>query len=379
MADDFAPSPAMSSLDVEPLKALAFEAAPTPLLLSAGGRILAANTAAQTEFGPGAKPGRLLPEFDAAPKALSEAARRCGDDGVAARALLPDGRSVLAAPLRGEVLLVALSDAPPDPHAQAADGLSAAAGMGRTLAHEVKNPLAGIRGAAQLLKSDASSDDGKALAQLVIDEVDRIRRLVDRVEALSETHRPPRGPVNLHRVLTRVRALAETAAGSAIRFRDRYDPSLPDAWGDEDRLVQVFLNLVNNAVDALSGAGHGGGVLTLATAFRHGSVARTGKDAVSPAPLEVTVEDDGPGVPPALQSRLFDPFVTGKATGEGLGLALAAKFVAEHDGALEFESRPGRTVFRVRLPAAPKPASSKPAPSKPAPSRLKSAPFGDRS
>ena len=363
MADDLAPSPAMSAQDVEPLKALAFDAAPTPLLLSKGGRLLAANAAAQAEFGRKARPGATLTSLSAAGPTLEQTAARGDDDGVIARSLLGDGRSVTAAPLRGDVLLVALSGAASDPHSHAADGLSAAAGMGRTLAHEVKNPLAGIRGAAQLLKADASGD-GKALAQLVIDEVDRIRRLVDRVEALSETRRPPRAPVNLHRVLTRVRALAETAAGSSIRFRDRYDPSLPDAWGDEDRLVQVFLNLVNNAVDALTGAGRGGGSLTLATAFRHGSVARTGADVVSPAPLEVTVEDDGPGVPPALQSRLFDPFVTSKATGEGLGLALAAKFVAEHDGALEFESRPGRTIFRVRLPAAPKIAVDKPRPAR---------------
>ncbi len=356
MADDLASSPATSSLDVEPLKALAFDSAPSPLLLSRGGSILVANAAAQDEWGKDVRPGAALSSVGDPPGLLSQAAARCENDGVAARILSRDGRCVTAVPLRGDTLLLALSAPAPDAHAHAADGLSAAAGMGRTLAHEVKNPLAGIRGAAQLLKADAVGD-GKALAQLVIDEVDRIRRLVDRVEALSETRQPPRARVNLHRVLTRVRALAETAAGSSIRFRDRYDPSLPDAWGDEDRLVQVFLNLVNNAVDALTGAGHGGGSLTLATAFRHGSVARTGADAVSPAPLEVTVEDDGPGVPPALQSRLFDPFVTGKATGEGLGLALAAKFVAEHDGALEFESRPGRTVFRVRLPAAPKPAS----------------------
>ena len=367
MADDLASSPATSSLDVEPLKALAFESAPSPLLLSKGGRIVVANAAAHVEFGGLVRPGAALSSVDSV-GAVSQAALRCENDGVSARILLRDGRFVTAAPLRGEVLLLGLSGSAPDAHANASDGLSAAAGMGRTLAHEVKNPLAGIRGAAQLLKADATGD-GKDLAQLVIDEVDRIRRLVDRVEALSETRRPPRARVNLHRVLNRVRALAETAAGSHIRFRDRYDPSLPDAWGDEDRLVQVFLNLVNNAVDALTGAGHGGGVLTLATAFRHGSVARTGEDGVSPAPLEVTVEDDGPGVPPALQSRLFDPFVTGKTTGEGLGLALAAKFVAEHDGALEFESRPGRTVFRVRLPAAPKGSPAKAATPKPKSSR----------
>ncbi len=355
MPDDLAASPATSAPDVDPLKAKAFEAAPTPLILCVGGRLLDFNAAAREELGGAGRRGRRLTDLTGPLAALETVVARCEASGAPAQGLLSDGRTATAAPLRKDVVLAALSMTAQDAHAHAADGLSAAAGMGRTLAHEVKNPLAGIRGAAQLLKADATGE-GPALAQLVIDEVDRIRRLVDRVEALSDTRLPVRAPVNLHRVLTRVRALAETAAGSAVRFHDRYDPSLPPAWGDEDRLVQVFLNLVNNAVEALTGSPARRGVITLATAYRHGSVAPLGARGVAPAPLEVSVADDGPGVPPALQSRLFDPFVTGKPQGEGLGLALAAKFVAEHDGVLDFESRPGRTVFRVRLPAAPRSA-----------------------
>lgn len=369
MPDDLASTmPAAFPTEADALKPLAFDAAAAPLLVAVDGRVLVANAAAEAELGAAVRRRTALAAVGPDGPVLEALAARCTDTGGIVKALLANGEAVSAAPLRGGAVVITLPRVAADGLGSGAAGLSAAAGMGRTLAHEVKNPLAGIRGAAQLLKADATGEEGQALAQLVIDEVDRIRRLVDRVEALSETRRPSRAPVNLHRVLSRVRALAETAAGPQVRFCDRYDPSLPEAWGDEDQLVQVFLNLVNNAVEALLGAkGVGareGGEIVLATAYRHGSVARTGDDALAPAPLEVTVADDGPGVPAGLKPHLFDPFVTGKPQGEGLGLALAAKLVAQHDGAIEFDSRPGRTVFRVRLPAAPKggtPASEAPA------------------
>lgn len=358
--DDLSPAAAAPLLDAEHLKACAFDAAAAPLLLVETGRILTLNAAAEAHFGKAARRGMAVADLDPDGRLLATLARRGAEEGVPVKAMLPPGEAATATPVRGEVVLLTLPQGAAEAEARVAAGLSAAAGMGRTLAHEVKNPLAGIRGAAQLLKADAVGE-GVALAQLVIDEVDRIRRLVDRVEALSETRLPARAPVNLHRVLARVRTLAETAHGDRVLFRDRYDPSLPEAWGDEDQLVQVLLNLVNNASEALVGGPARGGQIVLATAYRHGSVARTGDDRLAPAPLEVTVEDDGPGVPVALQPRLFDPFVTSKPNGEGLGLALAAKLVAQHDGAIEFESRPGRTLFRVRLPQAHAPDRKRPA------------------
>ena len=352
MLDDLTTTASTPSLDAEHLKACAFDAAAAPLMLVEAGRILALNAVAEAYFGKAGRRGADVASLDPDGPLLASLARRGAEEGITVKAMLPPGEAATASPVRGEVVLVTLPQGAAEAEARVAAGLSAAAGMGRTLAHEVKNPLAGIRGAAQLLKADAVGE-GVALAQLVIDEVDRIRRLVDRVEALSETRLPARAPVNLHRVLARVRALAETAHGDKVRFGDRYDPSLPDAWGDEDQLVQVLLNLVNNASEALVGGAGRGGRIVLATAYKHGSVARTGDDRLAPAPLEVTVEDDGPGIPVALQPRLFDPFVTSKPNGEGLGLALAAKLVAQHDGAIEFESRPGRTLFRVRLPQVP--------------------------
>jgi two-component system nitrogen regulation sensor histidine kinase GlnL len=341
--------------EADALRARAFDAAAVPLLLVQDGAVLTGNAAAEALLGQALRPGDALSELPGDGQALAALARRCMEEGVAVKTLLAAGGLVSAAPLRADLVVLTFQEAA-EAEDRAAAGLFAAAGIGRTLAHEVKNPLAGIRGAAQLLRADATGE-GAALAQLVIDEVDRIRRLVDRVEALSETRRPKPAPVNLHRVLSRVRVLAEAAHGDNVRIRDRYDPSLPEAWGDEDQLVQIFLNLVNNASEALTRDGRPGGQITLATAYRHGAVARGDDDPqaptpLAPAPLEVTVEDDGPGVPPGLQPRLFDPFVTSKPGGGGLGLPVVAKLVAQHGGAIEFDSRPGRTVFRVRLPQA---------------------------
>ncbi len=263
----------------------------------------------------------------------------------------------VAQELEGEGVLLTLRPAgPADDARRASEGLHAAAGLGRTLAHEIKNPLAGIRGAAQLLEAGAVGEDAE-LARLIVDETERVRRLIDRVEAFSDARPTTLRPVNLHAVLDRVRRLVASGAGPAVRFRERYDPSLPDAHGDEDQLVQVVLNLVKNAAEAAARPDRPGEV-TLATAWRQG--ARTpGGDGQGwrATPLELRVEDDGPGVDPALRARLFDPFVTGKPQGEGLGLTLAAKLTADHGGALDFTSEPGRTVFRLRLPAVPPPTS----------------------
>ena len=229
-------------------------------------------------------------------------------------------------------------------------GLRTVVGLGRMLAHEIKNPLAGIRGAAQLLKSGAKAEDAP-LAQLIVDETDRIRRLVDRMEAFSDDASPSREPVNIHEVLDRVRALAANGVADGLTLRETFDPSLPAVWGDEDQLIQVFLNLVKNAAEAAHARGDQRGEIVISTAYRHGDRVRAAKgQALRAAPLEVRVVDNGPGVPPHLREHLFQPFVTSKANGAGLGLALVTKLVAAHGGLLDFDSEPGRTVFRVLLP-----------------------------
>jgi two-component system nitrogen regulation sensor histidine kinase GlnL len=234
-------------------------------------------------------------------------------------------------------------------------GLRSVVGLGRMLAHEIKNPLAGIRGAAQLLKTGAQAADAP-LAQLIVDETDRIRRLVDRMEAFSDDAAPERAPVNIHQVMDRVRALAANGVAEGLLLRESYDPSLPPVWGEEDQLIQIFLNLVKNAAEAAHARRDGRGEVLITTAYRHGVRVRAGdKKAAQSAPLEVRIQDNGPGVPPHLRDHLFEPFVSSKAGGVGLGLALVAKLVAGHGGLIDFESEPGRTTFRVLLPAAPAP------------------------
>ena len=232
-------------------------------------------------------------------------------------------------------------------HRNAARSITAMAAM---LAHEVKNPLSGIRGAAQLLEQDADSA-GRELTQLICDETDRIVALVDRMEAFSD-HRPiARNPVNIHEVLERVRKIAQTGFARHVRIGEKYDPSLPLVHGNHDLLVQVFLNLVKNAAEAVPGSG---GEITLATAYRHGlRVAMQGGETRLYLPLMVSITDNGAGIPEDLEPHLFDPFVTTKRNGSGLGLALVAKVIGAHGGVIEFDSQPRRTVFRVFLPVVP--------------------------
>jgi two-component system nitrogen regulation sensor histidine kinase GlnL len=219
------------------------------------------------------------------------------------------------------------------------------------LAHEIKNPLSGIRGAAQLLESSVDDDD-RALTRLICDEADRIVKLVDRMEVFSDERPIEREPVNIHIVLDHVRRLAQSGFARHIRIGDDYDPSLPPVFANRDQLVQVFLNLVKNAAEAIGDSADGEIVLT--TAFKPGfRLSVPGSRAKVTLPLEFCVRDNGPGVPGDMVQHLFDPFVTTKANGTGLGLALVAKIIGDHGGVIECDSQPRRTVFRVLLPAFP--------------------------
>jgi two-component system nitrogen regulation sensor histidine kinase GlnL len=222
-------------------------------------------------------------------------------------------------------------------------------GMAAILAHEVKNPLSGIRGAAQLLESSVSPED-RELAILIRDEADRIRGIVDRMEIFGE--KPiTRTAVNIHRVLEHVRKLAQSGFAAHVRFQEVYDPSLPPVWGNRDQLVQVVLNLVKNAAEAVTDPSQLNPEIVLSTGYQHGMrLAVPGSTTRVELPLTVAVRDNGPGIPDDIRPHLFEPFVSTKASGSGLGLALVAKIMGDHGGLIEVDSRPGRTEFGLHLP-----------------------------
>ncbi len=207
----------------------------------------------------------------------------------------------------------------------------------RNLAHEIKNPLGGLRGSAQLLERELDKPELKEYTQVIIKEADRLQLLLDR---MLTPHRAPRiEPVSLHEVLERVRSLVRAEFGTEIE-RD-YDPSLPEVLGDREQLIQAVLNIARNA--AQTGSKH---ILFRTRAIRQVTILRQRYKLA----LELQVVDDGPGVPEEIRERIFNPLVSGREGGTGLGLSLAQTYVQYHHGVIEFESRPGRTTFRILLP-----------------------------
>lgn len=230
-------------------------------------------------------------------------------------------------------------------------GTRTAVAAAAMLAHEVKNPLSAVRGAAQLLETTCD-EESRSLTKLIREEVDRVAALIDRMQGFTDTRPIEMAPQNIHAILGHAREVALKGFASGRTIREIYDPSLPAVLGHRDSLIQILINLLKNAAEAMSDEE---GTITLTTAYRHGVSMRRGEsDARQPLPIELCVIDEGPGAPPEIEGHLFDPFVTTKRTGSGLGLALVEKLVSDQGGIIEYsrEGAPARTVFRLLLPRA---------------------------
>lgn len=341
---------------------------PVPaLLLDEGDRIADINGPAEQFLNASARSLRGVPVFDrlAIDAPLEEAFARVRADlsplfinkvDVSGGNAAPVQCNVQIAPLAGHPLHVLMLMEP----RQIADRLGrahsvtsaakSAIGMAEMLAHEIKNPLAGITGAAQLLGMNLDAQD-RELTDLIVAESRRIVALLDQVEQFGNLRPPDRKPVNIHDLLDRARKSAAVGFAASMRIYEEYDPSLPPTFVDGDQMLQVFLNLLKNAAQA---AGKSGGTIRLRT-FYDMSLRLRRKDGSGGAlPLQIEIIDDGPGIPPEIAADIFEPFVSGHDNGTGLGLALVSKIISEHGGWIAVDSGPGRTVFRISLPVAPK-------------------------
>ncbi len=341
-----------------------WQALPQPaLLIDADGRIVAVNPSAESFLSVSAVQlcRKTMAELFGAASRVGELVER-GRGGAVSLAdhnleiITPAGRARLvdaqAAPIdekSGRVLLLIQPRSIAEQmdrtltHRSAARSVS---GMAAMLAHEIKNPLAGISGAAQLLEMTLG-DSERELTTLIREETARVEKLLDRVEAFGDTRPIAREAVNIHEVLDRARRSAEAGFASHVRFFVEFDPSLPPAAGDADQLMQVFQNLLKNAAEATPKVG---GVIQLRTSYSPGVAIESAGGARESVPLLIVIQDNGSGVPDEIRRDIFEPFVTSKAGGSGLGLALVSKVMADHGGVIECDSEPGWTVMRLRLP-----------------------------
>jgi len=344
-------------------------ALPIPaLLLDAEDRIAAINPAAEIFLNSTIKSLRDVPVFDrlAVDAPLDEAFARVrvnhaalfiNDVDVTAGNRAPMECNLQIAPMNdaAEHVLLLVSPREIAGRLGRAHSVKSAAksaiGMAEMLAHEIKNPLAGITGAAQLLSMNLSNGDLE-MTDLIVAESRRIVKLLEQVEQFGNLRPPASKAVNIHDILDRARRSAAVGYAANMRIAEDYDPSLPPTWADADHLIQVFSNLIKNAAEA---AGPEGGTIRLRTFYDLSLRLRHPDGSGVPVPLQVEIIDDGPGLPPDIAGDIFEPFVSGRENGTGLGLALVSKIISDHGGWIAVDSVPGHTVFRISLPVAPKP------------------------
>lgn len=350
-----------------PVPGVVWASLPFPtLLIDPAARILQANPAAETFLNASAKALRGQPAFDRlsidAPMEdalfrarANQSPLNINDVEVTTGDRPPVQCTVHLAPLHDnpDIVMMILSPRELADRLGRSMGAKSAArsaiGMAEMLAHEIKNPLAGISGAAQLLSMNLAPED-QEMTDLIVQETRRIVKLLEQVEQFGNLRPPDRRPVNIHDALDRARRSALMGFAAHMTIVEDYDPSLPPTCADNDQLMQVFLNLIRNAAEASPK----GGSIRLRT-FYDLSLRVRGKDGISAAlPLQVEVIDDGPGIKPEIAANIFEPFVSGRENGTGLGLALVSKIVSDHEGWISVESAPGRTLFRLSLPMAPR-------------------------
>lgn len=342
-----------------------WNALPTPaFLITAEGDVAQINPAAETLVGASDRQvsGKPLERYAGTGSRLVDVVRQARDKGVSVVQYdVECGWSnrqfrlgmLQANPVGhagGQVLVLMSNRSLAEKFDRSFDARSAArsvSGMAAMLAHEIRNPLAGIKGAAQLLSMQAGSAEDQELTDLIEAEAQRIGELVSRVERFGDVGPLVRQSVNIHDVLHRAVVAARSGFASHARISEEYDPSLPPTSGDPNQLMQVFQNILKNAAEAIPPVG---GTIMLRTAYRPGVRLTMPGGKGTALPLEIVVTDNGGGIPMDLIGDIFDPFVTTKVNGTGLGLSLVSKVLADHGGAVDCESVEGRTVFTLRLP-----------------------------